>query len=85
MITYLLYLLTLREALSLNTLDTLIHYMHMLLEISQTMLQLVNIVSGFFPWNPLLVHVKTIQLKLETTFCIAIGIIESIRILKEIH
>ena len=59
--------------------------MHVLSELSQTMLQLANIVSSFFPRNPSLVYIETIQLKLEITSCIAIDIIKSIGILKVIY
>ena len=71
--------------LGLNTLDTLICCMHMLSELSQIMLQLANIISGFFPRNSSLVYVETIQSKLEIISCIAVGIIRSTEILKEIY
>ena len=83
--TYPLGPLTLRGVLGLNTFGTLICCIHMLSELSQTMLQLANIVLSFFLRNPSLVHVETIQLKLEIISCIAIDIIESIGILKVIY
>ena len=42
------FVVSLQRALGLNTLDTPIHCMHMLSELSQIIPQLVNIISGFF-------------------------------------
>ena len=61
MTTYLLGSLTQRVVLSLNTLDTLIYYVHILSKLLQIILQLVNIVLNSFLRNPLLIHIKTIR------------------------
>jgi len=79
------FVVSLQRALGLNTLDTPIHCMHILSELSQIIPQLVNIISGFFPRNPSLVYVEIIQSNQEITSGIAVIIIRSIEILKWIH